>query len=211
MVLVPAGSVDLDTGSVVLPGYWIDKYEVTNRQFKQFVDAGGYRTREFWREPFVKDGRPLDWEHAIAEFHDQTGRPGPSTWEIGAYPDGQDDFPVSGVSWYEAAAYAVFAHKQLPTVYHWYGASGAFSVFSDVLSVSNFSGRGTARVGQYGGVGPFGTYDMAGNVKEWCWNSTNAGRRFVLGGAFNDADYQFRDEDAQLAVRAAGWIRSAPD
>jgi dienelactone hydrolase len=206
MVVVPAGSVDLDTGSVALPEYWIDKYEVTNRQFKQFIDAGGYRTRDFWREPFVKDGRPLDWEHAIAEFHDQTGRPGPSTWEIGAYPDGQDEFPVSGVSWYEAAAYAVFAHKQLPTVYHWYGASGAFSVFSDILSVSNFSGKGTARIGQYGGVGPFGTYDMAGNVKEWCWNSTNAGRRFVLGGAFNDADYQFHDEDAQLPFeRRAGF------
>ena len=96
--------------------------------------------------------------------------------------------------------------QALPTVYHWYGASGAFSVFSDVLSVSNFSGQGTARVGQHGGVGPFGTYDMAGNVKEWCWNSTNAGRRFVLGGAFADADYQFRDEDAQLPFeRRAGF------
>jgi dienelactone hydrolase len=47
---------------------------------------------------------------------------------------------------------------------------------------------------------------MAGNVKEWCWNSTNAGRRFVLGGAFNDADYQFHDEDAQLPFeRRAGF------
>jgi dienelactone hydrolase len=197
MVFVRHGSVDLDTGSVELPDYRIDKYEVTNRQFKQFVDAGGYRTREYWTEPFVKDGRTLGWDQAMTEFRDATGRPGPSTWEIDAYPDGQDDFPVSGVSWYEAAAYATYARKQLPTVYHWYRASGAFSVFSDVLSVSNFSGRGTARVGENRGVGPFGTYDMAGNVKEWCWNGTTTGRRFVLGGAFNDAEYQFRDEDAQ--------------
>ncbi len=49
----------------------------------------------------------------------RTGRPGPSTWEAGDYPEGQDDYPVSGVSWYEAAAYAEFAGKALPTVDHW--------------------------------------------------------------------------------------------
>ena len=206
MVFVPRGPVDLDTGTVDVPDYWIDTYEVTNRQFKQFIDAGGYRTREFWREPFTKDGRPLTWDAAMSEFRDATGRPGPSTWEVGAYPDGQDDFPVSGVSWYEASAYAVYAKKQLPTVYHWYKASGAFSTFSDILTLSNFSGRGTARVGQYRGVGPYGTYDMAGNVKEWCANETNAGRRYVLGGAFSDATYQFRDEDAQSPFeRRAGY------
>ena len=55
----------------------------------------------------------------MPQFRDSTGRPGPSTWELGTYPDGQDDWPVSGVSWYEAAAYAAFAGKTLPTVYHW--------------------------------------------------------------------------------------------
>jgi formylglycine-generating enzyme required for sulfatase activity/dienelactone hydrolase len=194
---VPQGSVELDVGGADLPDFWIDIYEVTNRQFKQFVDAGGYRDHAFWREPFVKDGRPLTWDAAMAEFRDATGRPGPSTWNVGSYPDGQDDFPVSGVSWYESAAYAVFAHRELPTIYHWYRASGAFTVFSDLVTVSNFSGRGTARVGESGGLGPYGTYDMAGNVKEWCWNSTNAGKRYVLGGSFADATYQFRDQDAQ--------------
>ncbi len=206
MTLVPRGSVELDTGDIDLPDYWIDIYEVTNRQFKQFIDAGGYRTRDYWREPFVKDGRTLEWSAAMAEFHDATGRPGPSTWNVGGYPDGQDDFPVSGVSWYEAAAYAAFAHRQLPTIYHWYRASGAFTVFSDLIQVSNFSGRGTVRVGQNRSLGPFGTFDMAGNVKEWCWNSTNAGRRYVLGGSFADASYQFRDEDAQSPFeRRAGF------
>ena len=51
----------------------------------------------------------------MAEFVDSTGRPGPATWQGGDYPEGQDDYPVSGVSWYEAAAYAEFAHKSLPT------------------------------------------------------------------------------------------------
>jgi tRNA A-37 threonylcarbamoyl transferase component Bud32/dienelactone hydrolase len=197
MVFVARGPVTLDTTTVDLPDYWIDTYEVTNQQFKQFVDAGGYRRRDYWTEPFVRDGRALDWAEAMAAFHDATGRPGPATWEVGAYPDGQDDFPVTGVSWYEAGAYARFVHKQLPTVYHWYKASGAFSIFSDVLPLSNFSGRGPARVGQYRGVGPYGTYDMAGNAKEWCWNETNAGLRYVLGGAWDSAAYQFRDEDAQ--------------
>jgi eukaryotic-like serine/threonine-protein kinase len=206
MVFVPAGAVELDTGSVDLPDFWIGTDEVTNRQFKQFIDAGGYRTRTYWTQPFVKDGQHLTWEEAMKEFQDQTGRPGPSTWEVGAYPDGQDDYPVSGVSWYEAAAYAEFVHKQLPTIYHWYKASGAFSIFSDILNASNFSGTATARVGQYRGVGPYGTYDMAGNVKEWCWNGTGTGLRYVLGGSFKDATYQFRDEDAQSPFeRRAGF------
>ena len=44
---------------------------------------------------------------------------GPATWELGTFPDGQADYPVGGVSWYEAAAYAEFADKRLPTVFHW--------------------------------------------------------------------------------------------
>jgi len=206
MTFVSGGSIELDVTHADLPDYWIDIYEVTNRQFKQFVDAGGYRVHDYWREPFVKDGRTIGWDAAMAEFHDATGRPGPSSWDVGGYPEGQDDFPVSGVSWYEAAAYAVFAHRQLPTVYHWYRASGAFTIFSDLINASNFSGRGPARAGEYRGVGPYGTYDMAGNVKEWCWNSTTTGLRYVLGGSFRDATYQFRDPDAQSPFeRASGF------
>ena len=206
MVFVKHGDVDLDIGSVAVPDYWIDKYEVTNRQFKQFVDAGGYRDRDYWREPFEKDGREIGWDEAIKEFHDTTGRPGPSTWEIGGYPEGQDNHPVSGVSWYEASAYAVYAKKQLPTVFHWYRASGAFLVFSDVLTASNFSGRGTTPAGASGAVNLFGTVDMAGNVKEWCATATQKGLRFVLGGSFADAPWEFRDQDAQLPFeRRAGF------
>ena len=51
------------------------------------------------------------------EFVDATGRPGPSTWEAGDYPEGEDDFPVAGVSWYEAAAYAEYVGKVLPTIF----------------------------------------------------------------------------------------------
>ena len=42
-----------------LPRFLIDRHEVTNRQFKAFVDAGGYRDRQFWTVAFVKDGKPV--------------------------------------------------------------------------------------------------------------------------------------------------------
>ena len=88
--------------------FWLDKYEVTNRRFKEFVVRGGYQKAEYWKEPFVRGGRTIGWEQALEEFKDGTGRPGPATWEFGTHPDGQDDYPVGGVSWYEAAAYCAF-------------------------------------------------------------------------------------------------------
>ncbi len=95
--------------AVQLPDYWIDRHEVTNRAFKRFVDEGGYRRADLWHEPFLKDGRTLTFDAAMAHFRDATGRPGPAGWELGAYVAGQDDYPVGGVSWYEAAAYARWA------------------------------------------------------------------------------------------------------
>src|SRR5262249_31736495 len=80
---------------------------------------GGYQERRYWKHAFVKDGKVLSWDQAMTEFRDRTGRPGPSTWKLGTYPRKQEEFPVGGVSWYEAAAYAEFAGKSLPTFYHW--------------------------------------------------------------------------------------------
>jgi formylglycine-generating enzyme required for sulfatase activity len=106
---------------VRLPDYWVDRHEVTNRAFKRFVDDHGYRRPELWREPFLKDGQELTFAAAMQHFRDATGRPGPATWEMGGYIAGTDDYPVAGVSWYEAAAYARWAGKSLPTLYHWAG------------------------------------------------------------------------------------------
>ena len=113
---------------------------MTNRQFKEFVDRGGYRRSQHWKQPFVKDGNALSWEQAMAEFRDSTGKPGPATWELGSYPEGKEDYPVGGLSWYEAAAYAESAGKALPSVYHWYAAAGVGN-YSDILNASNFGGQ----------------------------------------------------------------------
>jgi len=186
-----------------LKDYWIDQYEVTNRQFKAFVDQGGYQKREYWKQRFQKDGKELSWDEAMALFRDAAGRPGPKDWIQGEYPKGQDDFPVAGVSWFEAAAYAEFGGKSLPTIYHWNRAAGPFGA-SLIVPASNFGGSDVLPVGSKPGLGPWGTYDMAGNVKEWIWNGAESGKRYVLGGAWDEATYMFIDPDAQSPfLRAA--------
>jgi serine/threonine protein kinase/formylglycine-generating enzyme required for sulfatase activity/predicted esterase len=181
---------------VPLKEFWLDKYEVTNRQFKAFVDQGGYQKREYWNEEVRKDGKLLSWEQAMALFRDSAGRPGPKDWIQGEYPKGQDDFPVTGISWYEAAAYAEFAGKTLPTLYHWNRSAGP-TASSFIVPVSNFGGAGVLPVGSKPGMSPFGSLDMAGNVKEWVWNEADEGKRYVLGGAWDEPNYMFVDGDAQ--------------
>jgi serine/threonine protein kinase/pimeloyl-ACP methyl ester carboxylesterase len=202
MVRVPGGTAaipGLDDANVGT--FLIDRYEVTNRQFKQFMDAGGYRRPEYWTEGFVEGDRTLAWSEVMRLFLDSTGRSGPSTWKLGDYPAGQGEYPVNGVSWYEAAAYAEFAGKRLPTIYHWQQAARP-GFYSDITEHSNFGGTGPAPVGTHKGIAAFGALDMAGNVKEWCWNRVGA-RRYIRGGAWNEAVYMFSVLDARLP-----WDRS---
>ena len=177
-------------------GFFMDRYEVSNEQYKVFMEQGGYRNKDYWKHEFIKNGEPLSWEEAMSEFTDRTGRPGPATWEASDYPEGQAYYPVSGISWYEASAYAEYAGKSLPTVYHWDSGSGLdfpaiWYLFAGAVRInSNFFGEGPEAVGKNQGITSFGAYDMAGNVREWCLNATQAGH-MVRGGAWNDARYMF--------------------
>lgn len=182
---------------VYITDFLIDRHEVTNEEYKKFVDAGGYQKRAFWKQPFVRGGRAIAWEDAVALFRDMTGRPGPATWEVGDYPKGHGNYPVAGVSWYEAAAYAEFVGKSLPTAYHWMGASQAAESTPLITHGSNFGGQGPQPVGGAGAVSGSGTTDMAGNVKEWCLNEGRDGKRLILGGGFNEPAYMFNFMDQQ--------------
>jgi serine/threonine protein kinase/formylglycine-generating enzyme required for sulfatase activity/dienelactone hydrolase len=201
MVFVPGGSTTRRVGSVRLPPldiapFFVDRHEVTNAAYKEFVDAGGYRRREYWEgQEFRRDGRLLSWDEAMQMFVDATGRPGPAAWEVGDYPEGEDDYPVTGVSWHEAMAYARFRGKSLPSVYHWTRAAlpdseEAGTLAGAITPLSNFSAEGSAPVGSHQGLGPHGTYDMHGNVREWIANQGPSGG-WALGGGFADRNYMY--------------------
>ena len=112
-------------------------------------------------------------------FRDSTGRAGPATWEGGHYPEGKADYPVSGVSWFEAAAYAEFAGKSLPVVAQ-LGKTSPAVLDRFALPLSNNDEK-LAPVGTFAGLGLYGTYDLIGNAREWYWNSTDDGFRFLFG------------------------------
>jgi iron(II)-dependent oxidoreductase len=162
----------------VEPAY-LDRYCVTNQQYQQFVDAGGYEQLEFWHEESLP---------ALLDFVDQTGCPGPRYWSDGQYPNGEQRLPVVGISWFEAWAYARWVGKRLPTDAEWTKA-GAWPVESapgriaqrrypwgesfDVRRAHLFGSgsHGPVAVDEYpGGVSVGGIHQLIGNV--WEWTST---------------------------------------
>lgn len=142
--------------------YAIDIYPVTNMQFKNFIDEGGYRTERFWS----LEG----WR-----WRSQARILKPKQWSDRNW--NADDHPVVGVSWYEASAYASWAHKKLPTEQQWEraarGTDGRIYPWGDQFDTANCNTEDsgimkTSEVGHYPkGVSPEGCYDMAGNIWEW--------------------------------------------
>jgi len=175
-----------------VPEFLADKYEVTNAQFKEFVDAGGYQNPQYWSRTFMKEGKVISRDEAMKLMIDKTGRPGPAGWEVGGYPQGMENHPVAGISWYEADAYARFAGKQLPSVFHW-NVLAETNRTMVIVPKSNYNGQSTIPVGSLEGISSYGIYDLAGNVREWCANTSGKGLYYSLGGGWNDATYSFND------------------
>lgn len=158
---------------------YLDRFAVSNEQYQEFLDAGGYEQLEFWQEEALP---------ALLDFVDQTGAPGPRYWIDGQYPSGEQRLPVVGVSWYEAAAYARWVGKRLPSDAEWTKA-GAWPVESAPGRIAqrrypwgeSFDVR-RANLHASGSSGPVpvddlpggasvgGIHQLIGNV--WEWSST---------------------------------------
>lgn len=150
---------------VFLPAYYIDKYEVTNREYKKFVDATGRKA-------------PFD------ERYDTI-----YNWKYGKYHENLDDHPVALVDWYDADAYCRWAGKRLPAEEEWEKAArgtdgllwpwgNKFDKFK--ANTVDFEVEMTMPVGSFPeGASPYGVMDMAGNVFEWTssWYKAHPGSK----------------------------------
>ncbi len=182
-----------------LPGidikpYSISKYEVTNSEFKEFLDAGGYSNPDYWDFPYSYNGKELGFEETVKTFVDAFGQPGPAGWSYGNYPEGQSNFPVTGISWFEARAYAKYKGLDLPNVYQ-FAHAAMLAGASYFVPNSNFSKNQLVEVGSLESQNLRELYDMAGNAREWIINSiddTNS-KRGILGGGYKDDPYFFND------------------
>lgn len=161
--------------TVFLSGYWIGKYEVTRGEYDKFIKAGGYQNPSYWDADA--------WAWIVA-----TGRTKPECWES-EQDWGTGTFfqtarhPVVNVAYCEAEAFCRWARVSLPTeaqwekAASWTGERSTVYPWGDVWDPEKCNnwydtfriGRETAPVGSYpAGVSPYGCYDMAGNVWEWC-------------------------------------------
>lgn len=159
MVEIPGGSFTMgsDTGGpdskpahkVDVSAFHIDTFEVTNSDFKAFVDATGFKT--------------------------DAEKSGDKPWT--AYAEGKENHPVVKVSWNDASAFCKWAGERLPTEAEWEmaarGTDGRAYPWGSDWDPKKVNGkeagiRGTTAVGSYpGGASPFGVMDLGGNVWEW--------------------------------------------
>jgi len=211
MIFVPAGEYKLVSYTrptdkrLPLGDFFIDQTEVSNAEFKEFITAGGYSKKEFWQLPFISDGKEIPFEEFSEKFKDRTGLSAPRSWTNQNFADGKANFPVTDITWYEAAAYAKFRGKDLPTIFQWEKAArdGKFDEGYNTMPwglsrdadstefLANFRGSETVPVESFEfGASPYGCLNMAGNVAEWMINrrGTNV---LVSGGSWGEKSYLF--------------------
>jgi DNA-binding winged helix-turn-helix (wHTH) protein/dienelactone hydrolase len=170
--------------------FLIDRFEVTNADFKAFIDAGGYHEPNWWTD---YPGARTDPPHL--RFTDSTGDTGPASWEFGSYPTGAEFLPVTGVSWYEAQAYARWSGRHLPTALDW--ARAALSpvewqhpIASVAIESANITSGHLLPVGESGSLTASGAADLIGNAREWT-SSTTHDLGIVIGGSFDSPRVQY--------------------
>lgn len=161
------------TGMVFVPG----------GEFKMGSNSGDEHSRpEHYVTvgPFFMDITEVTNE-AYKQFVDAAGYKAPPQWKDGTFPPDKERFPVTGVTWHDAVAYAQWAGKRLPTEQEWElaarGTDGRLYPWGAKwdTKMANAAGasRGLREVGQ-GGTSPFGLYDMSGNAWEWTASEAKA-------------------------------------
>ncbi|MDA0738371.1 MAG: formylglycine-generating enzyme family protein [Nitrospirae bacterium] len=195
MVMVSSGSFlygDEKAEKDIAYDFEIDIYPVTNEQFREFIEIGGYEGKEECWDP-------KGWEWKNMEKLTQ-----PRLWDDSQW--NQPDHPVVGISWYEADAFSRWAGKRLPTEEEWEkaarGTEGRVYPWGDEFDSEKCNNQesgsdGTTPVTKYvNGLSPYGCYDMAGNVWEWTnsWYEERNRNRVVRGGSW---------------VNGAGYLRSS--
>lgn len=155
--------------------FYMDRHAVTNADYLQFVENGGYDSADNW---------PAEIWPSVVQFVDQSGHPGPRFWENGRPSRQRMKHPVVGISWYEAAAYARWCGKRLPTSTEWEragswpsgvdGRDGSLrypwgNAFVPKHANTSSGSRGdTVPVHEHpSGSTPNGIYQLVGNVWEW--------------------------------------------
>ncbi len=213
MVLIPAGRFQMGSNNgdsdeqpihtVYVEAFYMDKYEVTNAQYKVFIDAN----------PEWRKDRILNKYHTGYYLY---------TWNGNNYPQGKSNHPVTNVSWYGAMAYAKWAGKRLPTEAEWEkaargGLSGKKYPWGNSIDSSkgnyNSSIGDTTPVGNYSANG-YGLYDMLGNVYEWCLDAydkdfyVNSPRRNPIAGANNIDEIinNFMNIETPRVLRGGSWF-----
>ncbi|MFH1228374.1 MAG: SUMF1/EgtB/PvdO family nonheme iron enzyme [Planctomycetota bacterium] len=153
---------------VPVPSFFIDKYEVTKKEYKEFLVKMADDHSKC--HPDEKDNPKLNKKKHTPEF-----------FVNGDFPPAEANMPVVGVDWYDAFAYAAWQGKRLPTEAEWEKAArgtdgriyaGGWTEPSHVkANIKGVGKGGLADVGSYqDDISPYGAFDMTGNVKEWVFN-----------------------------------------